>query len=80
MALRGQTGGQDSDTNRPPSGQTDGQKSATKRPTARPRSGQDTATKVATFAAKHPDMPTSVMAERLKLSVRTVTRYRNATA
>ncbi|HEV2636299.1 MAG TPA: hypothetical protein VGX23_14190 [Actinocrinis sp.] len=72
--------GQNAATDRPRGGQADGQKSATKRPTARPRSGQDTATKVATFAAKHPDMPTPDMATKLGISERTVRRYRNATA
>jgi hypothetical protein len=76
----GQTDGQDTDTARPEDGQTGGQPSATKRPVARPRSGQDTATKVATFAAKHPDMPTNAMAAKLGLSQRTVRRYRTATA
>ena len=66
----------------PDSGQDGGQKKTGKRPTAKPRSGQDSATKqvVAAFAVKHPDMATSAMAEALALSVRTVRRYRNATA
>jgi hypothetical protein len=67
-------------TARPQDGHDSGQNAATKRPAARPRSGQDTALRVATFAAKHPDMPTADMATRLGLSVRTVRRYRPATA
>ena len=74
------TVGHTSATARPEDGQDIGQNAATKRPTARPRSGRDTALKVATFAAKHPDMPTTDMATKLGLSVRTVNRYRQATA
>jgi len=80
----GHEGGQetatDPATERPEDGQDTGQKTARKRPAARPRSGQDTALKVATFAAKYPDMPTTDMATKLGLSVRTVRRYRPATA
>ena len=76
----GHDSGQESATARPEDGQNTGQNAATKRPPARPRSGQDTAAKVATFAAKHPDMPTTDMAAKLGLSVRTVRRYRQATA
>jgi Protein of unknown function (DUF2637) len=64
------------DTARPTHGQANGQNPAT----TRPRSGQDTAAKVARYAAKHPEMTTAVMAEKLALSVRTVRRYRKATA
>lgn len=59
-------------------GQADSQDTATNRPPKRPRSGQDTAKKVATFAAKHPDMPTPDMAKKLGLSARTVRRYLQA--
>jgi hypothetical protein len=52
---------------------------APKRTPARTRRGPSTAARVAALRDKHPDMPATDIAKRLKLSDRTVRRYLSAT-